>query len=106
MQPSIEHCIHLSPHHPPPLHQPTLLFYHPLQSVPSIDIPLHTVMELVPKADGTMAETRFIVDVDKAMKGTAGLLHGAGEGLAGRQAIKAGRNAELREGDRVGRQAW
>lgn len=34
--------------------------------MPSIDIPLHTVMELTPKADGTMAETRFIVDVDKA----------------------------------------
>lgn len=28
-------------------------------------MPLHTVMELTPKADGTMAETRFIVDVDK-----------------------------------------
>ncbi len=37
--------------------------------MPSIDIPLHTVMELTPKADGTMAETRFIVDVDKAREG-------------------------------------
>ena len=47
----------------------------PVQSVPSIDIPLHTVMELTPKADGTMAETRFIVDVDKArgLSGSADL---------------------------------
>ncbi|PRW44500.1 G8 domain-containing [Chlorella sorokiniana] len=46
----------------------------PLDSVPSIDIPLHTVMELTPKADGTMAETRFIVDVDKAIADATGLL--------------------------------
>jgi hypothetical protein len=51
-----------------------------VQSVPSIDIPLHTVMELVPKADGTMAETRFIVDVDKAIADATGLLAGSGEG--------------------------
>ena len=35
--------------------------------MPSIEIPLHTVIELVPKADGTMAETRFYVDVDKVL---------------------------------------
>ncbi|PSC70832.1 6-phosphofructo-2-kinase fructose-2,6-bisphosphatase-like isoform X2 [Micractinium conductrix] len=39
----------------------------PLESVPRIDIPLHTLMELTPRADGTMAEVRFIVDVDKAI---------------------------------------
>lgn len=51
----------------------------PLQSVPSIDMPLHTVMELTPKADGTMAETRFVVDVDKAIEDAQrGLLHGTG----------------------------
>lgn len=38
--------------------------------MPRIDIPLHTVMELVPKADGTMAETRFHVDVDRALRET------------------------------------
>ena len=51
----------------------------PLQSVPSIDIPLHTVMELTPKADGTMAETRFIVDVDKAIADATGWLGAGGE---------------------------
>jgi hypothetical protein len=40
----------------------------PLSAVPYIDIPLHTLIELAPKADGTMAETRFLVDVDKALK--------------------------------------
>lgn len=40
----------------------------PLETVPYIDIPLHTLIELAPKADGTMAETRFLVDVDKALK--------------------------------------
>ena len=40
----------------------------PLDTVPYIDIPLHTLIELAPKADGTMAETRFLVDVDKALK--------------------------------------
>lgn len=39
-----------------------------LEEVPHIDIPLHTLIELTPKADGTMAETRFRVDVDKALK--------------------------------------
>ena len=42
--------------------------------MPSISIPLHTVMELTPKADGTMAETRFVVNVDKAMEDATGLL--------------------------------
>ena len=40
----------------------------PLETVPYIDIPLHTLIELAPKADGTMAETRFLVDVDKALR--------------------------------------
>lgn len=39
-----------------------------LDKVPVIDIPLHTLLELTPKADGTMAETRFHVDVDKALQ--------------------------------------
>lgn len=39
-----------------------------LEEVPHIDIPLHTLIELTPKADGTMAETRFRVDVDKALQ--------------------------------------
>ena len=39
-----------------------------LEKVPVIDIPLHTLMELTPKADGTMAETRFHIDVDKALQ--------------------------------------
>jgi hypothetical protein len=36
-------------------------------------------MELTPKADGTMAETRFIVDVDKAIADAAGWLGAGGE---------------------------
>ncbi len=39
-----------------------------MQEVPRIEIPLHTVMELIPRADGTMAETRFKVNVDKALE--------------------------------------
>jgi hypothetical protein len=39
-----------------------------LQEVPKLDIPLHTLIELTPKADGTMAETRFHVDVDRALR--------------------------------------
>lgn len=39
-----------------------------MQEVPSLEIPLHTLIELTPKADGTMAETRFHVDVDRALK--------------------------------------
>lgn len=41
-----------------------------LEDVPRIEIPLHTLIELVPKADGTMAETRFHVDVDRALEMT------------------------------------
>jgi len=41
-----------------------------LEDVPRIEIPLHTLIELVPKADGTMAETRFHVDVDRALQMT------------------------------------
>ncbi len=52
-----------------------------LQKVPSIDIPLHTVMELTPRADGTMAETRFIVDVDKAIADMAAMAAAAGDCL-------------------------
>ncbi|KAL4428238.1 hypothetical protein ABPG75_002327 [Micractinium tetrahymenae] len=51
-----------------------------LEKVPSIDIPLHTVMELTPRADGTMAETRFIVDVDKAIADAAALAAAAATG--------------------------
>lgn len=62
----------------------------------SIDIPLHTVMELTPKADGTMAETRFIVDVDKAIADAqSGLLHAGGEfGGAGQRLRSAVGRAE------------
>ena len=57
-------------------------------------MPLHTVMELTPKADGTMAETRFIVDVDKVglgwsraqvKSGEPGPGGEPGERVAGRQ---------------------
>ncbi|KAH7617284.1 putative 6-phosphofructo-2-kinase/fructose-2,6-bisphosphatase [Nannochloris sp. 'desiccata'] len=41
-----------------------------LEDVPRIEIPLHTLIELVPKADGTMAETRFHIDVDRALQMT------------------------------------
>ena len=41
-----------------------------LEDVPRIEIPLHTLIELVPKADGTMAETRFHIDVDRALEMT------------------------------------
>ncbi|KAL4433083.1 hypothetical protein ABPG77_006510 [Micractinium sp. CCAP 211/92] len=51
-----------------------------LEKVPSIDIPLHTVMELTPRADGTMAETRFIVDVDKAIADMAAMAATAATG--------------------------
>lgn len=42
----------------------------PLEEVPRLEIPLHTLIELVPKADGTMAETRFHIDVDRALQMT------------------------------------
>jgi hypothetical protein len=41
-------------------------------------------MELTPKADGTMAETRFNVDVDRALRET-GWVAGGGGGGAGAQ---------------------
>lgn len=50
----------------------------PSDSIPRIDIPLHTIMELTPKADGTMSETRFYVDVDKAIAWEAEALANAG----------------------------
>lgn len=31
----------------------------PLTDIPTLEIPLHTVIELTPKADGTMTEERF-----------------------------------------------
>ena len=34
------------------------------QDIPRLEIPLHTLIELVPKPDGKMAETRISVDVD------------------------------------------
>lgn len=40
----------------------------PLDEVPSLNIPLHTIMELTPQPDGTMHETRFAVDVDHALR--------------------------------------
>ena len=35
-----------------------------LQDIPRLEIPLHTLIELVPKPDGKMAETRISIDVD------------------------------------------
>ena len=34
------------------------------QDIPRLEIPLHTLIELVPKPDGKMAETRISIDVD------------------------------------------
>jgi len=36
----------------------------PLDQVPSLEIPLHTLIELTPMPDGTMHEARLSVDVD------------------------------------------
>jgi hypothetical protein len=57
-------------------------------------------MELVPKADGTMAETRFVVDVDKAIADAAELLAQGGE-QAGR-GDSAGRVQGYWQGGRAG----
>ncbi len=35
-----------------------------MQDIPRLEIPLHTLIELVPKPDGKMAETRISIDVD------------------------------------------
>ena len=35
-----------------------------VQDIPRLEIPLHTLIELVPKPDGKMAETRISIDVD------------------------------------------
>ncbi len=48
-----------------------MLVIAPVQDIPRIDIPLHTLIELTPRPDGTMAEERFFVDVDAAMKDVA-----------------------------------
>lgn len=53
----------------------------PLEEVPSLNIPLHTIMELTPQPDGTMHETRFAVDVDRAAR--------EGWGSAGQRAAPA-----------------
>lgn len=37
----------------------------PLADIPRLEMPLHTLIELVPMPDGKMAETRIEVDVDK-----------------------------------------
>lgn len=37
----------------------------PLADIPRLEMPLHTLIELVPMPDGNMAETRIKVDVDK-----------------------------------------
>ncbi|KDD72310.1 6-phosphofructo-2-kinase, partial [Helicosporidium sp. ATCC 50920] len=43
----------------------------PLEEVPTLEIPLHTIIELTPQPDGTMAEAQFQVDVDLAMRSKA-----------------------------------
>lgn len=35
------------------------------QDIPRLEVPLHTLIELTPKPDGTMHEERFYVDVDE-----------------------------------------
>ena len=34
------------------------------QEIPRLEIPLHTLIEMVPKPDGNMAEERLTVNVD------------------------------------------
>ena len=51
--------------HPPPPSPPT-------QDIPRLEFPLHTLIELVPKPDGRMAEERIFIDVEAE---TATLLH-------------------------------
>lgn len=36
-----------------------------MQDIPRLEVPLHTLIELTPKPDGTMHEERFYVDVDE-----------------------------------------
>ena len=36
-----------------------------MQDIPRLEIPLHTLIELVPKPDGKMAETRISIDANK-----------------------------------------
>ena len=82
----------------------------PLDTVPYIDIPLHTLIELAPKADGTMAETRFLVDVDKALKemewvGAPKLEHEGGIGLHDNSSQSASSSDEDLDEDVVARRA-
>lgn len=37
--------------------------------IPTLDMPLHTLIELTPMPDGTMKEERFPVDIDMAVPG-------------------------------------
>lgn len=40
----------------------------PLGDIPTLEIPLHTVIELTPKADGTMTEERFFTGIPTTSK--------------------------------------
>ncbi|KAL6745907.1 6-phosphofructo-2-kinase-domain-containing protein [Haematococcus lacustris] len=40
----------------------------PLDDIPSLEIPLHTLIELTPMPDGTMAEQRFRVDIHRGVE--------------------------------------
>ena len=40
----------------------------PLADIPTLEIPLHTVIELTPKADGTMTEERFFTGIPTTKK--------------------------------------
>jgi 6-phosphofructo-2-kinase/fructose-2,6-biphosphatase len=65
----------------------------PLEEIPALDIPLHTLIELAPQADGTMAETRLTVDVDRALREAGWFAPGGGGAGAG-----GGEEAEGDEG--------
>ena len=43
-----------------------------MQDIPRLEVPLHTLIELVPKPDGKMAEERIHLDVLKSTKHTVG----------------------------------
>lgn len=57
-----------------------------LQDIPRLEIPLHTLIELTPKPDGTMAEERIPLDLTSA----------AGQAAAGQ--IQKHGNPSLRSG--------
>lgn len=50
---------------------------HRLQDIPRLEMPLHTLIELVPKPDGKMAETRLKVckSANRINPGLAGMHH-------------------------------